>query len=218
MENFLNVEGLSKSFKNLSVFDNIDLQMHGGKVYGLIGPNGCGKTVLMKMICGLMTPSCGTIKFNNEIINKANAYLINIGVSLEKPALIENISAMDNLLFFAQFRKIVTKQEINGWLKHFELYEVRNKKVKEFSLGMKQKMAIILAVMENPSIILLDEVTNSLDTKSREILFKLIEKLKEDGKIILYVNHNIGEVSKVADIIYMIDDRKIKVCENINLV
>ncbi len=218
MENFLNVEGLSKSFKNLSVFDNIDLQMHGGKVYGLIGPNGCGKTVLMKMICGLMTPSCGTIKFNNVIINKANAYLINIGVSLEKPELIENISAMDNLLFFAQFRKIVTKQEINGWLKHFELYEVRNKKVKEFSLGMKQKMAIILAVMENPSIILLDEVTNSLDTKSREILFKLIEKLKEDGKIILYVNHNIGEVSKVADIIYMIDDRKIKVCENINLV
>ena len=114
--------------------------------------------------------------------------------------------------------EILCLKEINGWLKHFELYEVRNKKLKEFSLGMKQKMAIILAIMEDPCIILLDEVTDSLDVNSRKILFNLIDKFKKEGKIILYVNHNFDEVKKVSDKIYMINDRKIEICENIELV
>ena len=218
MENILTIQGLNKSFNKLSVLENIELEMHGGKVYGLIGANGSGKTVLMKMICGLMTPSSGVIKYNDKIVNKGNAYLINIGICIEKPELLENMTALDNLLFFAQFRNIVSEKEINKWLIHFELYNVRNKKLKEFSLGMKQKMAIILAIMEDPCIILLDEVTNSLDVNSRKILFNLIDKFKKEGKIILYVNHNFDEVKKVSDKIYMINDRKIEICENIELV
>ncbi|MEG0529208.1 MAG: ABC transporter ATP-binding protein [Bacilli bacterium] len=216
MKKTLQIKGLKKQFKSNVIFDDLNLYCEGGKLTSIVGPNGCGKTVLLKMIAGIMTPDKGQILYNNQPLNRSNAYVIKIGISIEKPQFIEELSAYDNLMFLASFRNIVDEAVINDYLKKFDLYKTKNKKVKEFSLGMKQKLSIIQALMEEPNIILFDEVSNSLDNSSRELLFSILQEEKEKGKIILYVNHNFEEVVKLSDSILIIDDRRLEPWENTN--
>ena len=213
--NILEVKELSKSFGNKEIFRNVNLKLEGGKIYGLIGPNGSGKSVFLKIICGLMSAS-GNVYYNGQMLTKENAYKANIGASIEKPQFIEELSGLDNLLFLASFRNEIKIDQIRKWFELFDLSEAAKKPVREYSLGMKQKLAIIQAVMEDQNIVLLDEVSNSLDRKTKNILFDLILNLKNQGKIIIYVNHNLDEVMKVCDEIMEISAGEIVRCEDIN--
>ena len=213
--NILEVKELSKSFGNKEIFRNVNLKLEGGKIYGLIGPNGSGKSVFLKIICGLMSAS-GNVYYNGQMLTKENAYKANIGASIEKPQFIEELSGLDNLLFLASFRNEIKIDQIRKWFELFDLSEAAKKPVREYSLGMKQKLAIIQAVMEDQNIVLLDEVSNSLDRKTKNILFDLILNLKNKGKIIIYVNHNLDEVMKVCDEIMEISAGEIVRCEDIN--
>lgn len=213
--NVLEVKELSKSFGNKEIFRNVNLRLEGGKIYGLIGPNGSGKSVFLKIICGLMSAS-GNVYYNGQMLTKENAYKANIGASIEKPQFIEELSGLDNLLFLASFRNEIKIDQIRKWFELFDLSEAAKKPVREYSLGMKQKLAIIQAVMEDQNIVLLDEVSNSLDRKTKNILFDLILNLKNKGKIIIYVNHNLDEVMKVCDEIMEISAGEIVRCEDIN--
>ena len=213
--NVLEVKELSKSFGNKEIFRNVNLRLEGGKIYGLIGPNGSGKSVFLKIICGLMSAS-GNVYYNGQMLTKENAYKANIGASIEKPQFIEELSGLDNLLFLASFRNEIKIDQIRKWFELFDLSEAAKKPVREYSLGMKQKLAIIQAVMEDQNIVLLDEVSNSLDRKTKNILFDLILNLKNKGKIIIYVNHNLDEVMKVCDEIMEISAGEIVRCEDVN--
>ena len=213
--NILEVKELSKSFGNKEIFRNVNLKLEGGKIYGLIGPNGSGKSVFLKIICGLMSAS-GNVYYNGQMLTKENAYKANIGASIEKPQFIEELSGLDNLLFLASFRNEIKIDQIRKWFELFDLSEAAKKPVREYSLGMKQKLAIIQAVMEDQNIVLLDEVSNSLDRKTKNILFDLILNLKNKGKIIIYVNHNLDEVMKVCDEIMEISAGEIVRCEDVN--
>lgn len=213
--NILEVKELSKSFGNKEIFRNVNLKLEGGKIYGLIGPNGSGKSVFLKIICGLMSAS-GNVYYNGQMLTKENAYNANIGASIEKPQFIEELSGLDNLLFLASFRNEIKIDQIRKWFELFDLSDAAKKPVREYSLGMKQKLAIIQAVMEDQNIVLLDEVSNSLDRKTKNILFDLILNLKNKGKIIIYVNHNLDEVMKVCDEIMEISAGEIVRCEDIN--
>ena len=213
--NVLEVKELSKSFGNKEIFRNVNLRLEGGKIYGLIGPNGSGKSVFLKIICGLMSAS-GNVYYNGQMLTKENAYKANIGASIEKPQFIEELSGLDNLLFLASFRNEIKIDQIRKWFELFDLSEAAKKPVREYSLGMKQKLAIIQAVMEDQNIVLLDEVSNSLDCKTKNILFDLILNLKNKGKIIIYVNHNLDEVMKVCDEIMEISAGEIVRCEDVN--
>lgn len=213
--NILEVKELSKSFGNKEIFRNVNLKLEGGKIYGLIGPNGSGKSVFLKIICGLMSAS-GNVYYNGQMLTKENAYKANIGASIEKPQFIEELSGLDNLLFLASFRNEIKIDQIRKWFELFDLSDAAKKPVREYSLGMKQKLAIIQAVMEDQNIVLLDEVSNSLDRKTKNILFDLILNLKNKGKIIIYVNHNLDEVMKVCDEIMEISAGEIVRCEDIN--
>lgn len=213
--NILEVKELSKSFGNKEIFRNVNLKLEGGKIYGLIGPNGSGKSVFLKIICGLMSAS-GNVYYNGQMLTKENAYKANIGASIEKPQFIEELSGLDNLLFLASFRNEIKIDQIRKWFELFDLSDAAKKPVREYSLGMKQKLAIIQAVMEDQNIVLLDEVSNSLDRKTKNILFDLILNLKNKGKIIIYVNHNLDEVMKVCDEIMEITAGEIVRCEDIN--
>ena len=213
--NVLEVKELSKSFGNKEIFRNVNLRLEGGKIYGLIGPNGSGKSVFLKIICGLMSAS-GNVYYNGQMLTKENAYKANIGASIEKPQFIEELSGLDNLLFLASFRNEIKIDQIRKWFELFDLSDAAKKPVREYSLGMKQKLAIIQAVMEDQNIVLLDEVSNSLDRKTINILFDLILNLKNKGKIIIYVNHNLDEVMKVCDEIMEISAGEIVRCEDVN--
>ena len=213
--NILEVKELSKSFGNKEIFRNVNLKLEGGKIYGLIGPNGSGKSVFLKIICGLMSAS-GNVYYNGQMLTKENAYKANIGASIEKPQFIEELSGLDNLLFLASFRNEIKIDQIRKWFELFDLSDAAKKPVREYSLGMKQKLAIIQAVMEDQNIVLLDEVSNSLDRKTKNILFDLILNLKNKGKIIIYVNHNLDEVMKVCDEIMEISAGEIVRCEDVN--
>lgn len=213
--NIIEVKELSKSFGNKEIFRNVNLKLEGGKIYGLIGPNGSGKSVFLKIICGLMSAS-GNVYYNGQMLTKENAYKANIGASIEKPQFIEELSGLDNLLFLASFRNEIKIDQIRKWFELFDLSDAAKKPVREYSLGMKQKLAIIQAVMEDQNIVLLDEVSNSLDRKTKNILFDLILNLKNKGKIIIYVNHNLDEVMKVCDEIMEISAGEIVRCEDIN--
>ncbi|MDO5084854.1 MAG: ABC transporter ATP-binding protein [Erysipelotrichaceae bacterium] len=204
MKNKLELKNVSKSFKHNDLLSNINQSFLSGNVYGIIGPNGSGKTVLFKLISGLMNVSSGEIFFNGTPIKQSDVLF---GVSIEKPQLIEDLTVMENLLFLANIRNTINKEIILEYLKQFNLYDARNKKVKNISMGMKQKVSLIQSVMENPEIILFDEVSNSLDYESKDLLYELVKKEKEAGKIILYINHNLEEVKQVCDEIYEIRNK-----------
>lgn len=212
----LNIINVKKSFGNKSVLNGVNLHLEGGHIYGLVGPNGSGKSVLLKIISGLMNYE-GKIEYNDKIMDRNNAYKANIGACIEKPQFIETLTGLENLCFLAKIKGIVETNIIMEWMKVFDLFEARNKLVKNYSLGMKQKLFIIQAVMEDQNIILLDEVSNSLDQKSKKILFNIINKEKEKGKIIIYVNHNYDEVMRISDKVYEISEGKVVKCESTDL-
>lgn len=201
--------GLCKGFNGFVIFDHADMHVTGGKIIGLTGPNGSGKSVLLKCICGLMTPDAGRIMINGKPVLRTDVYQNNIGVSIEKPSFIESFSGLENLKYLAGFRKKVSKEEMLQWMRTFGIYSARNMPVGKYSLGMKQKLAIIQAIMEEQQILLLDEVSNSLDRKSKELLMNLLMKLREEGRLILYVNHDAAEVELLSDEIYEIEEHHI---------
>ncbi len=213
ISNKLELKNFCKSFKDNILFQNVNVEFTGGNVYGIVGPNGCGKSVLLKCICALLNPTQGEIIYNNEIITMNNIVKMNIGASIEKPTLIDDLTVMQNLLFLASFKKTIDKKKINYWIEYFDLLKYKNKKIKECSLGTKQKTAIIQAIMEDQNLILLDEVTNSLDQKSKEKLFNLIKTLKENKKIVIYVNHSKDEINRFCDVVYKIEDEGLHLCE-----
>lgn len=212
MDMKLELKDISKSFGSKQVLSTVNVTFFGGQVYSIVGPNGSGKSVLLKMIAGILTPSTGTIKLNDTSLNKKTVCESNIGICIDKSQMIEELTGLDNLLYLSSFKKVIDREGINLLLKEFNLFEDRNKKVKDYSMGMKQKLSIIQAFMEDQNIVLFDEVSNSLDESSKQQLFRLIEKLKESKKIVIYVNHNMEEVKKISDTIYQIDNRGLIEC------
>ena len=209
MSTIIELDQVSKAFSRRTILNDITLTIEAGHTVGIVGSNGSGKSVLLKCICGLMTPDAGRIMINGKPVLRTDVYQNNIGVSIEKPSFIESFSGLENLKYLAGFRKKVTKEEMLQWMKTFGIYSARNMPVGKYSLGMKQKLAIIQAIMEEQQILLLDEVSNSLDRKSKELLMSLLMKLREEGRLILYVNHDAAEVEMLSDEIYEIEEHHI---------
>ena len=169
MNRTLQVQSVSKSFHGITILDHVSWNLEGGKVYGLNAPNGSGKSVLMKCMCGLMRPDSGKTEYNGKEVSAETIDQFCFGVSIEKPELLNDLSGLANVRYLASFRGIAKENEILKWLHFFSLYEDRNKKAGAYSLGMKQKLMLIQAFMEDPDVILLDEVTSSLDQKTKAL-------------------------------------------------
>lgn len=189
----------AKSIKNRVVLDNINLSFEEGKVYLLTGHNGCGKTMLLRALCGLISPTSGCA-------NSTKNY--KFGVVIETPAFMNNESALYNLKYLANIRKEIGINEIESALKAVDLYDVRLDKVKSFSLGMKQRLGICQAIMENPDIILLDEPFNALDDNSCNTIANLIKQWKKDNKIVVIAAHGIDS-TELFDIVIKMNNGKI---------
>ena len=172
----INISNVNKTIKGVEILRDVSLKMVGGKIYGIQGVNGSGKTMLMRAICGLIRTDNGEIKINDKIIGKDLEFPESVGVLIEKPGLIDNYTAMQNLKLLADIRKKTTDQELREFLIKLKLDPDDKRKVKKFSLGMRQKVGIAQAFIDNPDLLILDEPFNALDSEAVEILKNILRE------------------------------------------
>lgn len=204
----IEVKNLSKKFKNEVVLENINLCFEENHIYGLIGKNGSGKSVFLKMLCGLYKPTSGEILFDDENYILKNRFPKDTRAIIEKPEFIPDLSGFENLKLLAQIQNKISDKEINDTLKLVNLYEERNKKFYKYSQGMKQKLGLAQVLMENPKIMILDEPFNGIEEESSNKLRNLLKEIKT-GKIIIIASHYKEDLENIVDEIYKVENKGI---------
>lgn len=202
------IKNISKKFKNNLVLDDINLKLKSGKIYGLCGRNGSGKSVLLKIICGFYYPTSGEVLFDGVNYSSNNKYPENLRALIEKPSFLPNLSGYENLKLLASIQNKIGDKEIIETLKKVNLYEEKDKLYKEYSLGMKQKLGIAQVLMEDPEVMILDEPFNGIEEESVKKIKKVLEKEKEN-KIIIMSSHIKEDINSLADIKLYIDGGKL---------
>ena len=205
----INISNVNKNIKGVEILRDVSLKMVGGKIYGIQGVNGSGKTMLMRAICGLIRTDNGEIKINDKIIGKDLEFPESVGVLIEKPGLIDNYTAMQNLKLLADIRKKTTDQELREFLIKLKLDPDDKRKVKKFSLGMRQKVGIAQAFIDNPDLLILDEPFNALDSESVDILKTLLKEYINEDRIIILSCHSREILEEVCDEIFKMEEGKI---------
>lgn len=208
-ENKIVIQGLNKTIKGSPVLVDINLEFTGGKVYGLKGKNGSGKTMLMRAISGLIVANSGTITINGEVLGKQISFPRSIGVLIENPAFIGNYTGFKNLQVLASIQKRIGDDRIREVLEEVGLEPDDKRTYRKYSLGMKQRLGIAAAVMEYPDIIILDEPINALDESGAMQVREILRKAKERGAIIILACHDKEKLEFLSDVIYEISDGKI---------
>ncbi len=206
----LKINGLSKKFKNHVILKNINIECDYGKVYGFVGPNGCGKSVFFKIVSGFLKADSGEISIDDKVIGKDLDFLPNLGVLIEKPGFIENYNHLQNLKYLASINNIIDDGQIKEYLKLVGLDIKNTDKVKNYSLGMRQRLGIAQAIMENQKIIILDEPFNGLDKDGTNQIKKIIFNLKNEGKLILLTSHIEGDIEEMSDVKYQFNESTVK--------
>lgn len=209
MESYIEIKNLTKKIKNNIVLDNINIKLYKGKVYGFRGINGSGKTMLFRAICGLIKPTSGEIIINGKVLHKDISFPESVGVLIENPGFLPNYSGVENLKILSEIKGIIGDKEIEEILDLVGLDYNDNRKYKQYSLGMKQKLGIAQALMESPELILLDEPTNALDEKSIENILNIIDAERLKGKVILIASHDKENLDKISDYVFKINNGKI---------
>lgn len=215
MNEIITLKNIELKLKKTCVFQNLNFSCKQGEIIGITGANGSGKSVLFKLIAGLYSPSYGEVLINGENIVPERKIPANLGALIEELGFINYYSGFKNLQYLASIRGVVGNQEINDTLKIVGLYEQKDQKVKTYSLGMRKKLGIAQAIMENPSILLLDEPMNALDKSSVENMRTLFRKLSsEKGTTILIASHSEEDIRILCDKVYAIEDKVCTLCSD----
>ena len=183
----------------------MSIEFEKGKIHGLVGRNGSGKTVLMKCICGLMPLTSGTITVDGKVIGKDTDIPDSLGMIIEAPGFLPNYSAFKNLKFLASIRNTIDDEQIKQAITTVGLDPESKKHVGKFSLGMRQRLGLAQAFMENPDLLVLDEPMNGLDNKGVEDIRKILLDLKENGKTIIIASHSKDDIDVLCDTVHMMD-------------
>lgn len=199
----LQAQQLNKSFQSRHILKDVSLAIEKGTIYGLLGKNGAGKSTLFKILCGLLTPDSGSVHFQSK---KSKP----IGAIIEKPGLYTYLNAYDNLKIFAKIQKAsYSQQSLENYLLNVGLPIDRKDPVKHFSMGMKQRLGIAIALLNNPDILILDEPFSGLDPTGVAAMIQLIKSLAQEGIAILISSHLMSELQKCCDYLYIIDQGSI---------
>lgn len=199
---------ISKMFKDNVILDDINMTLLEGNIYGFKGRNGSGKSVLLKIMCDLISPTKGEVRVNGKNI-LGNACQYNIGALIENPTFFANLSGYDNLKLLAEIKNIIDEEEINKALDIVNLKDEKMKKYGKYSLGMKQKLGIAQAIMEDQKIILLDEAFNGIEDDTVIKIKKYLKVQKEKGKIIVITSHIKEDLEELCDKIYFFKNGKV---------
>lgn len=200
----ITVENISKTLKRRKVLDDVSLEFSKGRIYGLKGRNGAGKTMLLRAISGLIVPESGMIKIDEKELGKEIDFPPSVGLLIENTNVLPEFSLMKNLQLLAKIKKVATIDEIKATIKSVGLDPEDKQPVRRYSLGMKQRAAIAQALFERPEIILLDEPTNAIDVDGVKQIRDILLQEKERGATIVIASHNEEDLSTLTDeIIYM---------------
>lgn len=203
------VNEVSKSIYGVPIINSISMKLVSGNVYGFQGINGSGKTMLMRLICGLIYPTKGEIIIDGKRLGKEITFPQSVGLLLENPAFLDSYTGYENLEMLASIKNIITREEIHEAITSVGLDPLDKRKYKKFSLGMKQRLGIAAAIMEKPDILIFDEPTNSLDSSGVSLVKTIIAKERERGAIIILACHDLPVLRDVSDEIFLLEQGKI---------
>ena len=203
--NIISVKNLSKDFGQERVLHNVTRDFEKGRIHGIVGNNGSGKTVLMKCICGFLIPDSGSITVNGERVGVDVDFPRDMGLIIETPGFLPNMTGVKNLEILASLNKKIGLEQIAAAIRRVGLDPLMKKPVGKYSLGMRQRLGIAQAIMEDPALLILDEPLNGLDKHGVREMRQLIKGLKEQGKTILLASHNQGDIDELCDTVCEMD-------------
>lgn len=204
------IKDLCKQFKDRRVLDHINLQIGTGKIYGIVGINGSGKTMLFRCMAGLVRPTSGEILYDGKVLYQDISTPPNMGIIIENMGLYPEFTGFDNLKYLAGIRKRITDEEIRAAIERVGLDPKDKRKIKKYSLGMKQRILLAQAFMEKPDTLLLDEPTNSLDEEGVGLIRDILKEEMERGALIMIASHNKEDISYLCDEVFSISQGKLE--------
>lgn len=193
------IKNYCKSIKSRPILNNVSYNFEYGKIYGIYGHNGSGKTMHLRAIAGLLVPDSGSVVIDGKVLHKDMSFPPSIGIVIENMNLLPQYNAFDNLKILGKIKKTATDEDIKTALERVGLKS--DLKVKKFSLGMKQRLNIAQAVFEKQKIILLDEPTNALDNDGVQLIYKLLKEEKERGALVVITTHHKEDLEEVCDVV-----------------
>ena len=205
----IKISNVNKTIKKAVILENINLEFESGRIYGLRGSNGSGKTMLMRAICGLIIPESGEINIDGDVLGKDISFPQSIGALIENPSFISSYTGFRNLKLLASIQNKISDDDIRCAIKTVGLNPDDKRTFRKYSLGMKQRLGIACAIMENSDIIILDEPVNALDESGIELVRKILKEQKERGVLIIIACHDRAELEYLSDEIYEIYEGKI---------
>ncbi len=199
MEPIIVVDHVTKRYKEGTVLKDVTVSFEKGKIHGIIGKNGSGKSMLFKTICGFVRPDEGKVTVNGQVVGKDVDFPDDLGVIIETPGFLPYYSGFKNLKLLADLRGRIGNRDIEQAMTLVGLDYTSKKSVRKYSMGMKQRLGIAQAVMENPSILILDEPMNGLDRQGIADVREILKKLRSQGKTILITSHNHEDIEQLCD-------------------
>ena len=205
----IEVTDVAKRYRNVELFHDVTFTIQPGHTYGLVGPNGSGKTVLLKLLAGLALPDHGTVTIDPAYLSRDRSYPDRFGVTLNAPAYLGNLTGRRNLLQLAAIRNRITAEQVDHTLTAVGLDPALKQKVRNYSLGMKQKLALAQALMEKPAVLLLDEPFNALDKTSTAAVRALLESQQQLGTTIVFTSHDHRDIDALSTDVLELDDNTV---------
>lgn len=206
----LTAEHISKTIRGREILSDVSLELHSGKVYGFVGRNGSGKTMLFRALSGLMGLTSGTVRWGDQVLKRDFAVLPNLGIVLENVGLYPNLTGLENLRYLANIQKKCTQEDLRGVLERVGLDPDDKRTYGKYSLGMKQRLAIAQAIMEKPDVLMLDEPTNALDSEAVAQVREIITQEKERGALVLLASHNYEDICLLSDQVYRLASGRLR--------
>lgn len=203
------IKDVCKQIKGNIILDHVNLELTGGRIYGFVGRNGSGKTMLFRAVSGLMNIDSGEITYDGNVLHKEASVLPDLGMILENAGLYPNLTGLENLRRLADIKKKIDDGEIRRAIERVGLDSADKRVFRKYSLGMKQRIVIAQAIMESPAVLLLDEPTNALDDQGVEMVRQILAEEKKRGALIMIASHNRDDIELLADEVYRVADGKI---------
>lgn len=207
---YIEINNYTKIIKGITVLNEINLEIDKGTLSLIVGGNGSGKTMLLRAISGLIFPTSGDILIDGKKMIFNEKFPVDIGICIEQNGMQSNVSGFENLRYLANINKKIDDEEILRYMKIFDIYKYKDIKFKKYSLGMKKKLALIQAIMENQQLLIFDEPLNGLDRKSINVFVELMEKEKKNGKTIIIATHKPDMFDEFVDNIFEINQGELK--------
>lgn len=202
----LTIEHLNKKIKKRDILKDINMELYSGKIYGIVGRNGSGKTMLFRAISGLMKIDSGTVEWEGKLLHKDFEVLPNLGIVLENAGLYPDKSGVQNLRYLANVHNKIKDEQIKETIRRVGLDPEDKRSFRKYSLGMKQRIVLAQALMEQPDILLLDEPTNALDEDGVKDIREIIKEERERGALIILASHNATDIELLADEVFYMKD------------